>query len=181
MARKTTRLYYGQHPETGKRLYWTLKVKNATKPVILNGTVADAMAGGAGTSIGCHLSNTARANKDAFSHPALYISFTKSVALVVTNIVNGKPSHCIRYRHSYGKYVDLNDADPTKAVVKAHPELFNRRFTLGVYKDTPKGKKHHWKPEYGRQETGARSKQQMARGELARMHKARLVIPNLSA
>ncbi len=176
MAQKTTRLYYGLHPETGDSLYWTLKVKNATRPVTLNGTVEDAMKGGAGVSIGCHLSNTASNNKDKFPHPALYISFTKSVALVVTKITNGVPSHCVRYRHNYGNYVDLNDSDPTKAIVKAHPELFNRQFTLGAYKQG----KSHWKKEYGRKETGQRGEFQMARGELARMKRAGLVLQRVA-
>jgi hypothetical protein len=174
MARKTTRLYYGLHPETNKKLYWTLKVKNATKPVKLDGTVEHAMTGAQGVSIGCHLSNVAKANKSAFPHPALYISFTKNVALVITKITKGQPSECVRYRHYYGRYVDLNDTEPAKAVVKSHPEFFNRQFTLGAYKQ----EKLHHRTEYGRRETGARSDAQikMARGELARMKKAGLVI-----
>lgn len=171
MARKTTRLYYGLEEHTGKRLYWTIKVKNATKPVVLNGTVEHAMAGNRGVSIGCHLSNTAKANKEAFLHPVLYVSFTKSVALVITKITKGQPSECVRYRHNYGQYVDLNDKDPSKATVKAHPELFNRRFTLGAYKQS----EAHWRPEYGRRETGRRSKLQMVKGETARMKNAGLV------
>jgi len=171
MTRKTTRLYYGLNAETGERLYWTLKVRNATKPVKLNGTVEHAMKGEPGLSIGCHLSNTAKNNKDCFGHPALYVSFTKSVALVVTKITGGKPAECVRYRHNYAKYVNLNDKDPSKAIVKQHPELFNRQFTLGAYKEG----KAHWKPEYGRKETGKRSGYSMARGELARMKKAGLI------
>lgn len=171
MARKTTRLYYALHPETGKKLYWTLKVTNATKSVLLNGTSEHAMTAHGGVSIGCHLSNTATACKSAFPHPALYISFTKSVALVITKIVKGQPSHCVRYRHGYSKYVDLNDTDLSKSVVKAHPEFFNRQFTLGAYIES----EPHHKPEYGRKETGKRSSQQMARGELARMRKAGLM------
>ncbi|MET0706209.1 MAG: hypothetical protein ABWY82_05080 [Tardiphaga sp.] len=172
MPRKTTRLYYGLNAETGERLYWTMKVRNATKPVTLNGTVEDAMKGKPGLSIGCHLSHTAYANRSAFGHPALYISFTKTVALVVTKINKGAPTECVRYRHHYGKYVDLNDMDPGKTAVKEHPELFNRPFTLGVYRE----QENHWKPEYGRKETGERSATQMARGELARMHKAGLMM-----
>lgn len=178
MSAKTTRLYYGHNIETGKPLYWTLKVKNATKPVKLNGTIEQAMTGKPGVSIGCHLSNTARANKSAFPHPALYISFTKSVALVVTKIVKGNPSQCVRYRHGYSRYVDLNDTEPTKAIVTAHPEFFNREFTLGAYKE----QKFHWKPEYGRRETGAHIKKQLtrlAKGELARMEKAGLMMQQL--
>jgi len=175
MTRKTTRLYYGQHPETGKRLYWTLKVKNATRPVLLNGTVEEAMRGKEGLSIGCHLSNVAKANKSVFPHPALYISFTKSVALVVTKIIKGQPAHCVRYRHNYSQYVDLNDTDPSKAVVKAHPELFNRQFTLYPYKT----QMSHWKPEHGREENGKGAKHKMMRGELARMKKAGLIQPVL--
>ena len=68
MTRKTTRLYYGLNAETGERLYWTLKVRNATKPVKLNGTVEHAMKGEPGLSIGCHLSTTAKNNKDCFPH-----------------------------------------------------------------------------------------------------------------
>jgi len=176
MARKTTRLYYGLQPETGERLYWTIKVKNATKPVVLNGTVEHAMAGGRGVSIGCHLSNTAKASKEAFPHPVLYVSFTKSVALVITKITNGQPSQCVRYRHNYGQYVDLNDKDPSKATVKAHPELFNRQFTLGAYKES----KAHWRPEYGRRETGKRSSLQMIRGERARFKAAGLIYADLT-
>lgn len=172
MARKTTRLYYGLHAETGERLYWTLKVRNATKAVTLDGTVGDAMKGKAGLSIGCHLSNTATANKKAFPHPAHYISFTKSMALVVTRISKGRPTECVRYRHNYGHYVDLNDKDPGKAVVKSHPQLFDRQFRLLPYKPY----KSHWKEEYGRKETGVRSAYQMAKGELARMKNAGLVI-----
>jgi hypothetical protein len=178
MATKTTRLYYGLHRETGKRLYWTLKVRNATKPVKLSGTVEHAMLGKTGVSIGCHLSKTATANKSAFPHPALYISFTKSIALVITKISKGVPSACVRYRHSYSRYVDLNDTEPAKAVVKAHPEFFNREFTLGAYKE----QKFHWKPEYGRRETGERVKKhltRLARGELARMEKAGLMMQQL--
>jgi len=177
MARKTTRLYYGLNSETGDRLYWVLKVRNATRPVKLNGTVEQAMRGGAGVSIGCHLSHTAKDNKSAFPHPVLYVSFTKSVALVVTKIRKGQPTECVRYRHSYSNYVDLNDSDPSKSTIKAHPELFNRQFTLRPYKEG----ENHWKPEYGRKETGQRSKFQMARGELARMKKAGLIQLPLSA
>ena len=170
--KKTTRLYYGLHPESGQRMYWTLKVINAKKPVKMNGTVLHAMTGGAGDSINCHLANTAKDNKSAFPHPALYISFTKSVALVITKIRNGSPAECVRYRHSYGDYVDLNDKGLSKSLVKEHPHLFNRQFTLNAYKTSV----NHWKTEYGRKETGARSKFQMANGTLERMKKAGLVI-----
>lgn len=170
-ARKTTRIHYGIHPETGKRLYWTVKVRNATKKVIINGTIEDAMKGNPGQSINCHLANVAKSNSSAFPHPALYISFLKSTALVITKITNGQFTHCVRYRHNYGKYVDINDTDPTKAVIKAHPELFNRQFVLHPYKEG----KPHWREEYGRKETGKRSQIQMARGELNRLRKAGLV------
>ena len=176
MTRKTTRLYYGREPETGVCLYWTMKVRNATKPVLLNGTVEHAMAGERGVSIGCHLSNTAKACKAAFPHPALYVSFTKSVVLVITKITKGQPAECVRYRHGYSKYVDLNDKEVSRATVKAHPELFNRRFTLGAYKE----QEAHWRPEYGRKETGQRRDQQMVKGEIGRRRNAGLVFPVLT-
>lgn len=168
---KTTRLYYAVDPETGKRLYWTLKVKDATKPVMLDGTVEDAMSGKAGVSVGCHMSVTAMNNKKQFPHPVYFISFSKSAVKVIDKITKGQPSHCVRYRHYYGRYVDLNDKDPSKRVIKAHPELFNRQFTLHPYKS----QKAHWRPEYGRKETGERSTAPLLRGEVARMQAAGLI------
>jgi hypothetical protein len=176
MARGTTRLYYGLNEDTGKRLYWTLKVRNATKPVKLDGTVLDAMRGQPGLSIGCHLSETATSNKARFPHPVIYVSFTKSVALVVTKIKNGAPVECVRYRHNYSAYVNLNDKDPTKARVKEHPHLFDRQFTLSPYKTSER----HWKPEYGRAQTGTRNNLGMMKGELRRLRDAGLVRANLS-
>ena len=176
MPRKTIRIYYGVHAETGKPLYWTVHCIDAKKPVTLNGTVEHAMTGGPGLTIGCHMANMAKANAKAFGHAAHYVSFTKSGCKVVTKISKGQPSQCVRYRHGYGRYVDLNDRDPSKKVVRDHPELFNRQFTLEPYKPT----KSHWKPEYGRKETGSR-KLKMATGELDRMRKAGLVLQPLSA
>ena len=175
MARKTTRLYYGLHQESGSRLYWTMKVKNATKKVVLNGSVLDAMTGLAGISIGCHLSNVGLANKKAFPHPAVYISFTKSIALVITKIVKGQPAHCVRYRHNYSQYVDLNDTDPSKTVVKMHPEFFERPFTLYPYKTQLGGAE---KPS-GPKEPSTPPAFKMARGELARMKKAGLLMQGI--
>lgn len=178
MPRKTTRLYYGLNEETGDRLYWVLKVKNATKPVILNGTVREAMRGKPGLSIGCHLSETAKSNKARFPHPVLYVSFTKTVALVVTKIKNGAPTECVRYRHHYSNYVNLNDKDATKATVQAHPHLFNRQFKLLPYKTITQ--KPHWKPEYGRRLTGERNNLGMMNGEMRRLRDAGLVRANLA-
>lgn len=171
MPRKTTRLYYGLNQETGKPLYWTLKVRNATKPVVLEGTIEDAMKGEPGKSIGCHLSRAGMRNKSKFGHPVLYISFTRSTALVLTKISKGRPIECVRYRHNYSKYVNLNDCDPSKKTVREHPEFFNRQFTLGAYRTS----ENHWKPEYGRRETGQRKGQLMAVGELRRMRDAGLI------
>lgn len=177
MPRKTTRLYYGLNEDTGDRLYWVLKVKNATKPVKLNGTVLDAMKGKPGLSIGCHLSETAKSNKNCFPHPVVYVSFTRTVALVVTKIKNGAPTDCVRYRHNYSAYVDLNDKDPSKTLVQNHPQLFNRQFTLSPYKESPT----HWQPEHGRRETGKRNNLGMMYGELRRLRDAGLIRAELSA
>ena len=166
-TRKTIRHYYGFNDETGEALYINMKVRNATQKVKMNGKVEHAMAGELGLSIGCHLSVTSMANKKAFPHPALGISFTKTLAIVFEKIVRGV-MHSVRYKHNYSKYVDLNDNDPSKKMVKSHPELFNRQFTLLPYRPS----KNHWKPEYGRRVTGKRSTQAIMRGEMARLKKA---------
>ena len=179
MPRKTTRLYYGQNKKSGQWFYWTLKVRNATKPVKLSGTVEDAMNGKPGISIACHLAVAAARHADAFPHPVLFVSFTKSVVLVVTKIKDGKPVECVRYRHPYSKYVNLNDDCLTKKKAEEHPALFNRQFTLGVYRT----QQNHWKPEYGRRETGERKHLiPIQRGEIGRFHKAGLINrPDLAA
>jgi len=156
--------------ESGKPLYWTLKVKNATHAVALDGTLEDALSGAPGLSIGCHLSNVTTRNRRSLSHPCLIAAFTKSVALIVTKITDGRPSHCVRYRHSYGNYVDLNDTK-SKKLFRDHPELAERQFMLRPYITA----KPHWKEEYGRKQTGKRKRPYMMRGDLARMVKANLV------
>jgi hypothetical protein len=129
---KQVRIYYAHDPDTGHRLYWTVRLKRATKPVTIDGSVVDAIRGYPGTTVGCHLSNCARAkrNQNAFPHPCLLAAFTKSTALIVTKITKGKPSEAVKYQHSYGAFVDLNDRDVNKTFIKEHPELAEGPFTL---------------------------------------------------
>lgn len=127
--RKTARIYYGVGAD-GEHLYWTVKVTDAKKTVHIDSTVADALAGKPGTTIGCHLSKCAKRNSAAFPHDVKLASFTKASCLIVDKIKNGKPDHAWRYSHLMGPLVDLNDRDKNKGYVKAHPEMVERAITL---------------------------------------------------
>jgi len=128
--RKTVRFYYGLSPQDGKPLYWKCKVREATKPVTINGKLIDALSGDRGQVIGCHLSNCTQRNASSFPHPCLLASFTKTRALILTKLSGGRGTECVRYAHSYGKHVDLNDVNSTKEYVLQNPNLAARPFTL---------------------------------------------------
>lgn len=171
MATRTLRLVYGLHPETGEKLYWTLKIKNATKAVNLQGHLQHAIEGAPGGGIGCYISLAGqdKENRAAWAHPVKYVCVRKNTAIAITKITRGQPSHGVRYRHSLGKLVDLNDCS-SKRKIRELGELFERTIRLLPYKS----EKAHWRPEYGRKETGERTFK-LPRGELARMKKAGLI------
>lgn len=126
--KQTARIYYN---EPGKApLWWTVRVTDAKKSVEIDSTLADALAGRAGSTVGCHLSNCSVRNAAAFPHAILLATFTRGVALMVDQVKNGQPSHAIRYYHKYAHLVDLNDTDKNKETIKANPELAERKLTL---------------------------------------------------
>lgn len=133
------RIYYGTN---NTKLFWKVKINNATKDVVLNGSLLDAIKGKPGQTIGCHLSNCALRNQSAFPHPVHMAAFTRSSALVVDKITDGRPSHAVRYRHQYAALVDLNDTDHGKSYLKKHPEVAEREFILRkpvAHKSAPVG------------------------------------------
>jgi hypothetical protein len=174
--RKTMRIQYG----TGEvPLYWTVKVTDAKQDVIIDGTLWHAITGTPGHTIGCHLSNCAKDNKHRFPHPFLVASFTKATCAIATKVTNGAPSHAVRYMHSYGKLVDLNDTDKTRQTIKNNPEMAERSFVLRA----PKGlrRKGGRKPEIRPtgKHTGT-STHFVPRGALSRARKAGLVTADLA-
>lgn len=126
----TKRIYFGP-PGKEKSLYWTVKVRNAKKAVRINGSVADALAGISGVTIGCALENTVRANPNAFPHPVLLGAVTKRTALIVdSRNADGTPKTAVLYEHNHGRFVDLNDTGDLKKMVKENPKLMERQFML---------------------------------------------------
>jgi len=117
---------------TGDKMFWRVPVSDAKVDVTLNGTLADALTGKPGVTIGCHLSNCATRNKNEFPHPVFYAVFTKTKAYIIDRWSKrtGSPSHCVRYSHNLGLFVDLNDKDGKKKLVKQHPEIVERTFVL---------------------------------------------------
>ena len=183
--RPTTRVQYG----TGKvPLYWTVNVTDAKKDVTIDGTLMDALLGTPGETIGCHLSNCAKANADRFPHPFIVAGFTKSTCIVITKITGGAPSHGKRYVHSYGTLVDLNDTDKTRRMVQATPKLAERQFILRAPAGTArKGARHartvprDERKQRGWNEKGTGEKRPaVPRGALARARKAGLVTADLA-
>jgi hypothetical protein len=129
---RTTRIYYGFDPNDGEHLYWTVPIDDAVKKVLINGTLADAMTGKPGLTIGCHLSNCALRNAEEFPHPVKFVAFTRRSCYVIDKIKNGKPAHAVRYKHYYSDWVDLNDKDQAKTVLNDHPEMAEREFVLHI-------------------------------------------------
>src|SRR5262245_57998651 len=76
--RKTLRVYYGVNKYTGKHFDWTVPFPDARRDVVMKGTLADAMMGKAGQTIGCHLSHAAARNRSLFPHGFEFAAFTKA-------------------------------------------------------------------------------------------------------
>jgi hypothetical protein len=175
MARRKsyTRIYYG--PEGHERdLWWTVEVRDATKAVKINGKLIHAIEGQAGTTVGCSMSNTAvdLDNVGEFPHSVYLAAFTRSRAFVVDKIKNGAPSSAVKYRHSYGDIIDLNDGKALERIAKKDPSIIEREFVLMVPKKrTPKS----LLPGPGLTKTGITTKAFVPRGALRRAQKAGLI------
>lgn len=173
--RKTMRIYYG----TGKvKLYWTVRVHDAKKDVEMEGTLWDAINGTPGETIGCQLSNCTLNNATKFPHPCILPSFTKDVCAIIDRVVDGAPSHAVRYVHGYGDIVELNDTDKTKQKIRQNPGLAERTFVLRA----PRGNKKKGAVRRTNTTTGNNSGVKsplVPRGALARARKANLVTADL--
>jgi hypothetical protein len=122
-------------------MYWNVKVRDATKEVLVNGTLLDAMRGTPGTTIGCHLSNSAcnRRNRAAWEEahaPPRIMSFSASRAIAILEwtkgTLRGRPYDAIgvEYAHNLGYYTDLNDKCPSKTYLAEHPEIADLEIRL---------------------------------------------------
>jgi len=173
--KRTARIYYGQNLDSKERLFWTVPFTEAKETVEIDGSVLDAIRGVRGTTIGCHLSNCAKRNSKQFPHPFVMAAFTKSTAFIITKIKKGKPTHAVKYDHSYGDLVELNDKEITKSFVATHPELTDRKFRLRPCRPFRGEQRHHGN-------TGATNHEKRAivpRGALKRAVDAGLVTPGL--
>jgi len=139
---RTRRFYYGPQGQE-KTMWWDLRWSPATENVTINGKLMHALKGMPGMSVGCVMSNVAfdKSNQPAFPHTVYMAQFLKSIALIVDEIKNGSPSHCVVYAHSYGDIVDLNDVGELKKLAKDNPALVERDFTLRAYHSSEPGKK----------------------------------------
>lgn len=128
MTRKTKRIYYG--PDEDPTLFWwDVEWSNATKSVVINGSLLHAIEGMPGHSVGCRLSNAAvdKENAKAFPHPVYLAAFYKRTALIVDDLAkNGTPVHAVVYDHDYANFVNMNDAGTMEDVYK------DKRFYLRV-------------------------------------------------
>jgi len=131
-ARGTARLYLIPPDANGNSgVFFTVKVKDATRSVSINGTIDHVLGSYRGVTLGCHLSNVAWANASAFPHRCLMAPFfTKTVCYVVDKIRGGVPISAVRYNHSYGELVDMNDTGENLARVRRDPNWAEREFIL---------------------------------------------------
>lgn len=182
---RIARVHFG--PPGNLEHYWRVKVKDATKPLKINGSLMDAILGNAGTTIGCHLSNSGcnKANKMAWAGagfpPPKIMSFTATRAIAIFEFkkgtLNKQPFDAIgvEFAHDLGLYTDLNDKDPTKAYLKRHPEIANLKIRLRPpYRGKPRPQKVKVRPRgvsTGDRRMGA------PQGALLRAQKAGLIPP----
>jgi hypothetical protein len=136
---QTTRIYYGpEGRETS--MYWTVSVTDAKKTVVINGTTMAAMRAHRGVTVGCAFSMVAMDNEEQFGHPVYLVSVTKSTLLVVDRLhKDGSPAHAVRYGHSYGPIVAMNDSGKLKKIIKERPEIMERSFSLKPPRKRPTG------------------------------------------
>jgi hypothetical protein len=175
--RNFARITYAANPATGHPLYWRVLVRDAKKPVRVNGRLFDAIKGEPGAIIGCHLSHCALRNAEAFPHPCLLPVFTRTTALIVSKIKRGQPVEAVRYRHGYSELVDLNDTDITKSYVQDHPEITERSFLLSPpAARTPRSlPAPPARPKRGGSSSHAGPQRGVPKGALARAAKAGLI------
>jgi hypothetical protein len=136
---QTAKIYYG--PEGRETtMYWTVSVTDAKKTVAINGTTMAALRAHRGVTIGCALSLAAMDDVEQFGHEVYLISVTKSTLLAVDRLhKDGSPAHAVRYGHTYGAIVDMNDTGKLKKLVKERPEVMERSFSLRPPRKRPTG------------------------------------------
>jgi hypothetical protein len=170
----TAKIYYGPD-HAPLSLYWKVRVIDAAQEVKITGSLIDAVMGRKGVTVGCHLSNCAMRNAGAFPHKCMVASFTRTTALIVTEVRKGSPSKAIRYKHGYAKIVDLNDRNYTKIFAKQHPEYFeNQPFVLSPPRKTRAAPKASI-PGHAPIKASGRNIYRIPRGALNRAQKAGLV------
>lgn len=133
--RETTKIALGT--KTNPILQRVYVIHAKTK-VTINGTLADALLGTPGETVGCHLSECCmnKNNKSVWVEhpPPILAAFTRSTAYMLIQLYKQKRAGidgvAVKYRHNYSDIVDLNDTDPAKTIVRRNPKLAERSFTL---------------------------------------------------
>lgn len=132
----TRRVCYGEWKANGEPATWLVRVKPATSRVEFDSTIAQAMSGHAGRTVGCHLSICAQNHPDVFPHNFLLASFTKSTAIIITKMVKRKSAkrfwdaEGVLYAHSHRYLVNLNDYDKGKEFLRKNPDVAERKIYL---------------------------------------------------
>lgn len=118
-------------------LFLRVLIRNAKRPITMRSTFAEALAGKPGENLACRFALCAEHNRVLFPHDFVMASFTKSTAIIVDEIKKGRcgkyeyDATGVRYAHRLSTYVDLNDEDKDKEIIKNYPELMEMK--VGLY------------------------------------------------
>jgi hypothetical protein len=110
-------------------------VTDATEPLTIKGTLGDAIQGKPGQPMACHLATALCSKRNAKAFPGgvspLFVVVLPSTLHVVTSRSSDGVCNVLRYHHSHGRFVNLNDSIQGREWAhKNHPEWFTRDFTF---------------------------------------------------
>jgi hypothetical protein len=166
------------YDKNGAEVKLTCWVQDAEKEVWMQGHALHVINGEPGLSFACALAKCSKdkENREKFPDGCRLASFLKSTAFIVTHKkIQGLPV-AIRYHHSYGALVDLNDERVAQEKARKDPEFFERSYRLRVpLKAVHKPGRHITKNHNGPSHRAV-----LPRGALARAMRAGLIDPRIA-
>ena len=123
-------LFVGNPDEPGS-IVMKAVYTDAKEVVRITGEQKHALMADRGDPAYCAMANVIKGNGIKFPHPVLIPFVTKSSVYIVIGRRKDGVYKAVRYGHSFGSSVDLNDV----GYLRKHPELMEREFTLRPPRD----------------------------------------------
>ena len=122
------------YAKNGALLSIPVWIEDATEDVWIQGHALHALNGVPGLTFACAIANVAtdKENAKCFPHSVRYVAVHQSVLIAITKEIRNKRPVAIRYAHSYGQLVSLNDESKSQEMAKTNPEFFERSYHLRI-------------------------------------------------